>query len=101
MRKPSKATCRPLASDEGGEGSLMGTRKDYPRNVGRMPAKCHNWRRRHLRRYPATAMEEQQTGELPTEKAFVVQLRRDTGPSLEPFAGRVEHLASGRRLRFD
>jgi len=46
-------------------------------------------------------MEEQQTGELPTEKAFVVQLRRDTGPSLEPFAGRVEHLASGRRLRFD
>jgi hypothetical protein len=31
----------------------------------------------------------------------VLQLRRDTGPTLEPFAGRVEHLASGRRLRFD
>ena len=38
--------------------------------------------------------------ELPTEKAFVVQLTRETGPSLEPFAGRVEHVASGRRLRF-
>ena len=41
------------------------------------------------------------TGELPTGKAFVVQLRHDIGPTLEPFAGRVEHLASGRRLRFD
>ena len=38
--------------------------------------------------------------ELPTEKAFVVQLTRETGPGLEPFAGRVEHIASGRRLRF-
>ena len=39
--------------------------------------------------------------ELPTEKAFVLQLTRETGPSLEPFAGRVEHIASGRRLRFE
>ena len=38
--------------------------------------------------------------ELPTEKAFVVQLTRDTGSNLEPFAGRVEHITSGRRLRF-
>jgi hypothetical protein len=38
--------------------------------------------------------------ELPTEKAFVLQLTRETGPGLEPFAGRVEHVASGRRLRF-
>jgi hypothetical protein len=38
--------------------------------------------------------------ELPTDKAFVVQLTRETGPGLEPFAGRVEHIASGRRLRF-
>ena len=38
--------------------------------------------------------------ELPTEKALVLQLTRETGPSLEPFAGRVEHIASGRRLRF-
>jgi len=39
--------------------------------------------------------------ELPTGKAFVLQLSRDTGPSLEPFTGRVEHLASGRRVRFE
>ena len=39
--------------------------------------------------------------ELPTEKAFVLQLTRETGPGLEPFAGRVEHVASGRRLRFE
>jgi hypothetical protein len=38
--------------------------------------------------------------ELPTGKAFVLQLSRQTGPTLEPFAGRLEHLASGRRLRF-
>ena len=38
--------------------------------------------------------------ELPTEKGFLIQLSRDTGPALTPFAGRVEHLASGRRLRF-
>jgi len=38
--------------------------------------------------------------ELPTDKAFVLQLSRETGPSLEPFAGRVEHVASGRRVRF-
>jgi hypothetical protein len=38
--------------------------------------------------------------ELPTEKAFLVQLSSETGPTTEPFAGRVEHLASGRRLRF-
>ena len=38
--------------------------------------------------------------ELPTEKGFLVQLTRDTGPSLTSFAGRVEHLASGRRARF-
>jgi len=38
--------------------------------------------------------------ELPAGKAFVLQLSRDTGPTLQPFAGRVEHLASGRRVRF-
>jgi hypothetical protein len=38
--------------------------------------------------------------ELPTGKAFVLQLSRDTGPTLQPFSGRVEHLASGRRARF-
>jgi len=38
--------------------------------------------------------------ELPTEKAFVLQLTRETGATLKPFAGRVEHVASGRRVRF-
>ena len=38
--------------------------------------------------------------ELPTGKAFVLQLSRDTSLTLQPFAGRVEHLASGRRARF-
>jgi hypothetical protein len=39
--------------------------------------------------------------ELPTGKAFVLQLSRETGPTLTPFIGRVEHLATGRRLRFE
>jgi len=43
----------------------------------------------------------QEAPKLPTGKAFVLQLSRETGPTLDPFAGRVEHLASGRRLRFE
>ena len=39
--------------------------------------------------------------ELPVGKAFVLQLSRDTGPALEPFRGRVEHLRTGRRVRFE
>ena len=39
--------------------------------------------------------------ELPSTKAFVLQLTRATGPTLEPFAGRVEHLSTGRRTRFE
>lgn len=39
--------------------------------------------------------------ELPTGKAFVLQLSRETGATLEPFSGRVEHLATGRRARFE
>lgn len=39
--------------------------------------------------------------ELPAEKAFVLQLSRDTDPALQTCAGRLEHLASGRRVRFD
>ena len=38
--------------------------------------------------------------ELPTDKAFVLQFARDTQASLDAFAGRLEHLASGRRVRF-
>ena len=30
----------------------------------------------------------------------MLQLSHDTGPTLQPFAGRVEHLATGRRARF-
>lgn len=42
-----------------------------------------------------------EAAELPTERAFVLQLSRETGPTLEPFTGRVEHLATGCRLRFE
>ena len=38
---------------------------------------------------------------LPTGKAFVLQLSRDTGSALRPFAGRLEHLSTGRRERFE
>jgi len=38
---------------------------------------------------------------LPTEKAFVLQLSRDTGSTLHPFAGRLEHLSTCRRERFE
>src|SRR5262249_49487128 len=37
---------------------------------------------------------------LPPWKAFVVQLTNDTTPYGGTFAGRVEHLGSGRRERF-
>ena len=42
------------------------------------------------------------TGEpaLPSWKAFVIQLSHDTTPDSGIFAGRVEHLGSGRRQRF-
>ena len=43
----------------------------------------------------------QEAPALPTDKAFVLQLSQETDPTLTPFVGRVEHLASGRRLRFD
>ncbi len=39
--------------------------------------------------------------ELPAWKAFVVQFSRETAPSSATFAGRIEHLSSGRRARFD
>jgi len=38
--------------------------------------------------------------ELPAWKAFVVQFTRDAG-RVGIFAGRVEHLSSGRRARFN
>jgi hypothetical protein len=39
--------------------------------------------------------------ELPAWKAFVVQFSRDVGARPGIFAGRVEHLSSGRRARFN
>jgi hypothetical protein len=49
---------------------------------------------------PPAGLAPAEAPELPTDKVFVVQLSRETGPTLEPFAGRVEHLATGRRARF-
>ena len=37
---------------------------------------------------------------LPSWKAFVMQLSHDTTPDSGIFAGRIEHLGSGRRRRF-
>ena len=39
--------------------------------------------------------------ELPSERAFVLQLTRETDPLLETFSGRLEHLSTGRRVRFE
>jgi len=38
--------------------------------------------------------------ELPSSKAFVIQISHDTTPDSGIFAGRIEHLGSGRRERF-
>lgn len=37
---------------------------------------------------------------LPVWKAFVVQFSRDTRATDGPFAGRIEHMSSGRRAPF-
>jgi hypothetical protein len=37
---------------------------------------------------------------LPSWKAFVIQLSHDTSPDSGIFAGRIEHLGSGRHQRF-
>ncbi len=39
--------------------------------------------------------------ELPAWKAFVVQLSRDTRGPPGVFAGRLQHLSTGRRVRFN
>jgi hypothetical protein len=56
--------------------------------------------RRAKPRTGAGEPESPNAPELPTGKAFVLQLSHDTGPTLQPFVGRVEHLATGRRARF-
>ncbi len=52
------------------------------------------------RRRPAGAEPPRAEPSLPPWKAFVVQLTDDTKPDSDTFAGRVEHLGSGRRERF-
>ena len=49
----------------------------------------------------STGASSAESPELPTGMAFVLQLSRDTGPTLQPFTGRIEHLSTGRRVRFD
>ena len=43
---------------------------------------------------------EERAPTLPAWKAFVVQFSRETNPRTRTFAGRVEHMSSGRRARF-
>jgi hypothetical protein len=53
------------------------------------------------RKTPAAADATPQPGPtLPAWKAFVVQFTREAGTTPGTFAGRVEHLSSGRRARF-
>ena len=49
----------------------------------------------------STGGSSPESPELPTGRVFVLHLSRDTGPALQPFTGRVEHLSTGRRVRFD
>jgi hypothetical protein len=50
---------------------------------------------------PTTATATPEPGPtLPAWKACVVQFTRETGTATGIFAGRVEHLSSGRRARF-
>ena len=56
------------------------------------------------RRTRATAADSgacDTTPSLPAWKAFVVQFSRSTGSRSGVFAGRIEHLNSGRRVRFE
>lgn len=57
---------------------------------------------RRVRTAPATgaATPIADEAQLPTERAFLLQLTDGPAPSEEAFAGRLEHLSSGTRLRF-
>ena len=46
------------------------------------------------------ASSDEEVPSLPVSKAFVVQFSRETRARTGPFAGRVEHISSGRRARF-
>lgn len=57
---------------------------------------------RKARAKDATESEPlQNLPELPAWKGFVVQFNRATRSTRTTFAGRIEHLSSGRRARFD
>ena len=49
----------------------------------------------------APAPDGEQVPALPVWKAFVVQFSRETTPHRGTFSGRVEHISSGRRARFE
>jgi hypothetical protein len=61
--------------------------------------------KRHARAKPPSTIPDgpppREPAELPVGRAFVLQLSHETGPTLEPFSGRVEHLRTGRRVRFE
>lgn len=50
---------------------------------------------------PAEEGPSEPTPEFPPWKAFLVQFSRDTDTQSDSFAGRVEHLSSGNRVRFN
>jgi hypothetical protein len=50
---------------------------------------------------PAAGVPRPAEPALPAWKAFVVQLSRDTRGPPGVFAGRVQHLSTGRRARFN
>lgn len=56
--------------------------------------------RRPSRAAPADSATSSAAPTLPAWKAFAVQFSTETGASTGVFAGRVEHLNSGRRGRF-
>jgi hypothetical protein len=49
------------------------------------------------RDWPAAVSEKGEVPTLPVYKAFVVQFTRETRSEAGIFAGRVEHMSSGRR----
>lgn len=58
-------------------------------------------RTRVIQSSPASEQPRALGPELPVTKAFVVQLSRETASTLHPCAGRIEHLSTGRRVRFE
>jgi len=57
--------------------------------------------KQRTRKLPSAMPAAEAVPELPAWKAFVVQFSRDVGTQPGVFAGRVEHLSSGRRARFN